>query len=56
MANDLLANADFYRERKSDIEHDQKRWHRLEPGGGLFDPRVRILTPARAALRAPVAA
>ena len=45
MANDLLANADFYRERKSDIEHDQKNYRKTDEADArrLADKILRLL-------------
>ena len=45
MANDLLANADFYRERKSDIEHDQRNYRKTDEADArrLADKILRLL-------------
>jgi hypothetical protein len=45
MANDLLACADFYRERRSDIEQDQKNYRKGDEGEArqLADKVLRLL-------------
>ena len=45
LANDLLATADFYRERKSDIEHDQRNYRKTDEADArrLADKILRLL-------------
>ncbi len=45
LANDLLANADLYRERRSDIEHDQKNYRKTDEADArrLADKILRLL-------------